>query len=139
MTKCLDWASYQAALACVPVATTAAATHHLNSLFMRPPFSRAKASKLSPERKALFRGVFLEEAVGVHVDADSHLCAPFYLCKPVADHVLDVEGAAGVDEEALTMSSAEHRQGSRGRAEHRHAFDLWSGMADTARDGFGFG
>src|SRR5438309_8321500 len=126
MMKCLDCASYQAAFAGVALSATTAPMHHPNSVLIGPLPWRIEASKLRPERKSLF----LKEAVRVDVHADSDLCTPFHFSEPVADHVLDVERAAGVDEEALTMSPTQHRQRGRGGAEHGHSFDLGRGMAD---------
>src|SRR4051794_30221185 len=81
--------------------------------------------------------VLLEEAVGVDVDADPDFGAPFDRGKPVADHVLDVERAAGVNEQALAVAAAKHGERRWGRTEDRHAFDFGRGMADAAGDGFG--
>ena len=87
-------------------------------------------------RRRLAREQRLEEAVRVDVDRDSDLAAPIYLAEPVADDVLDVETARRVDQDALAVSAAEHCQGRRRGAEHRHAFDLRGRLADAAGDGF---
>src|SRR5688500_15291160 len=62
-----------------------------------------------------------EEAVRVDIDRDPHLRSPFDLREPVANDVLHVEAARGMDEQALPMAPPEHRQWSRGGAEDRHA------------------
>ena len=59
------------------------------------------------------------------------------LGEPVADDVLHVEAAAGVDEQALAVAAAEHGERGGGGAEHRHAVDARRGAADPPRDGFG--
>ena len=81
----------------------------------------------------------LKEAVRVDVDATRTLAPQSSAAEPVADHVLDVEAAAGVDQQALAMAAAQHRQRRGGGAEHRHAFDLGRGMADAPGDAVGFG
>jgi VCBS repeat-containing protein len=65
-----------------------------------------------------------KEAVGVDVDRDADLGAPVELAEPVADDVLDVELARGVDQQALAVAAAQHGERGGGGAEHRHALDL---------------
>src|SRR4051812_4714586 len=67
--------------------------------------------------------LFSQEAVGIDVDADADLRVPFDRGQPVADRVLDVEGSPRVDQQALAMTAAKHRQRGRRRAEHDHAVD----------------
>ena len=42
-----------------------------------------------------------------------------------------------MDEQALAVKPAEHRERGGGRAKHRHSFNVRRGMADAASDGFG--
>ena len=51
------------------------------------------------------------------------------------DDVLDVEAARGVDQDALAVAPAQHRQRSGGGAEHRHPLDVRSGLADAPLEG----
>src|ERR671912_2495209 len=78
----------------------------------------------------------LQEAVGVDVDRHPDLAAPLQLAEPVADHVLHVEAARRVDQDALAMTAAKHRQRCRRRPEHGHPVDLGRRLSDPPRDGF---
>src|SRR6185503_14198866 len=79
-----------------------------------------------------------KKAVGVDVDSDPDLWAPFDFGEPVADDVLDVEASSGMDEEPLAVAAAEHGERGGGGAEYRHAFDRGRGVADAAGDPFRF-
>src|SRR5437868_8539095 len=101
--------------------------------------SSIRSACLASSRLSVLRIIEpLEKTVWIDVDADADLRAPFDLGEPIADHVLDIEAAAGVDEEALPMAAPEHREWGGRWAEHRHAFDFRRGVADPASDSFGF-
>src|SRR5438270_7998074 len=132
--KCFDFASYHAASAGAHVDTSAAARHPHNTDLMKPPSLRhAQANTPGQSSKPFDYQPFLKETVRVDVDADADLRAPVECREPVADHVLDVEAAPGMDEQALAVAAAEHCEWGGGGAEYRHAFDLGRRMADAAR------
>ena len=83
-------------------------------------------------------GVFLQETVGVDVDADADFRSPVDPCEPIADHILNIETSARMDEQALAMAASEHGQRSGSRAEHGHSIDVRRRSADTTRHPFGF-
>ena len=118
-------------------ASMRAAATRINRLMKFPqrfPSRRRLAASSAEQVRAC-----LKEAVGVDVDRDADLGAPFEPAQPVADDVLDVEAARGVDQQALAVAAAQHGERGGGRAEHRHAFDARRGLADAAGDGFGLG
>jgi hypothetical protein len=58
MTKCFDWATFQAAQTGVPNGIPAMAARQANRKRIRPPFRRIDAIKLATERKPFINGAF---------------------------------------------------------------------------------
>src|SRR5437763_10807646 len=110
---------------------------HDKNLFTAPPEANLTAQFLGT-RYRFHSLLWLQETVGVNVDADPNPGVPVDGGEPVADHVLDIEAAPGVHQQALAVAAAEHGERGGGGAEYRHAFDLRRGMADAASDGLGF-
>src|SRR5947207_2516648 len=101
MTKCFDWATFHAAEAGAAAVSAATAAGKIR---IQPPHSAPKGYQSGESTQVNLRWR-LQEAVGVHVDADADLRAPVERGEPVADHVLDIETAAGVHEQPLPMTA----------------------------------
>src|SRR6478672_12198034 len=106
MMKCWVSNRCQAASAGAAIASAAAPAREANKKRIGPPNSAPHKLSSINDRAS----VASEETVGVHVDADADLGAPVECGEPVADDVLDVEAAAGVDEDALAVAAAKHGQ-----------------------------
>ena len=48
-----------------------------------------------------------QETIGIDIDRDAHLGWPVERAEPVADDVLDVEAARGVDQDSLAMAGSD--------------------------------
>src|SRR5690606_33732704 len=95
-----------------------------------------------------FRGVFswtssgsnggLDEAVRVDVDADSQAGRKGEGAEPLANYVLQLGGAAGIDQQPVAVPAPQQRQRRRGRAEYGNVGMAWPGAADRASGVAGF-
>src|SRR5438045_2172903 len=105
MTKCFDWATFHAAEAGAAAVSAATAARRIR---IQPPHSAPKGYQSGESTQVNLRWR-LQEAVGVDVDADADLWAPIEGREPVADDILHVEAAPGVDQQSLPMTASQHR------------------------------
>src|SRR3954471_5383636 len=132
MMKCFDLATFHvadagAAIIMANAAPTPAKTLIIPSLLSAPSLLAVSLDWLQVSHKKRL----LKETIRIDIDADADLRAPLDAGQPVADHVLDIEASARVDQQALAVAAAKHGQRRRGGAKHDHSVHFWWGMTDS--------
>src|SRR3546814_3700777 len=71
-----------------------------------------------------------QEAVRIDINADARTAGPGKPTQPFADYVLYVQRPPRVDQQPVSMASAQYGQRGRSGTIDAHALHLWSGLAD---------
>src|SRR3546814_20053398 len=71
-----------------------------------------------------------QEDVRIDINADARTAGPGKPTQPFADYVLYVQRPPRVDQQPVSMASAQYGQRGRSGTIDAHALHLWSGLAD---------